>query len=307
MATNSPKRLSPITTHWYNRSLSSVASDAMTFHSTTPPTSSVLDLEMQHRPQSSSTTLRLAVSRDTVSPTTTSIKMDRQDSGYDGTRASDEIQSSTKIIRPSYTTSSSTPSARPGMRRPKRGSPRTSISVPGRPNFYTRHTTNAVPATNSRPSSQGMYPAYQFFQFPTLEAPTDQETTTPTSAPAAAPESTATSPLIPPPTVHYWTSDSTRRLEYAAIDAASSGVRGFFTKLIPDCILPQSSRRPRFHEPDNENNSDAGSVRRYRLVIPEEKEPGMEAREQFTTTTPAPRKGFFRRWTSFARRTPSMV
>jgi hypothetical protein len=58
-------------------------------------------------------------------------------------------------------------------------------------------------------------------------------------------------------------------LEYAAIDAASRGVRGFFIKLVPDCILPPKARRTRFHEDDAD--SDAGSVRRYRIPLPEEK------------------------------------
>ena len=61
-------------------------------------------------------------------------------------------------------------------------------------------------------------------------------------------------------------------MEYAAIDAAGKGVRGFFIRLVPDCILPPARRRTRFCEDDAAR--DAGSVRRYRLCLPEEKDGG---------------------------------
>jgi hypothetical protein len=65
----------------------------------------------------------------------------------------------------------------------------------------------------------------------------------------------------PPQTTHYWTSDHTRRLEYAAIDAASQGLRGWILKhVVPDCFVPKQSRRLGFDD-------DTGSVRRYRLDL----------------------------------------
>ncbi|TQS34860.1 hypothetical protein Golomagni_04742 [Golovinomyces magnicellulatus] len=73
-----------------------------------------------------------------------------------------------------------------------------------------------------------------------------------------------------PSTIHYWTSDNTRRLEYAAIDAASSGVRGFLVRLVPDCILPAQKRRTRFFGHDGAKGEKEGSVRRYRLTLPDE-------------------------------------
>ncbi|RKF73252.1 hypothetical protein GcM1_245151 [Golovinomyces cichoracearum] len=75
-----------------------------------------------------------------------------------------------------------------------------------------------------------------------------------------------------PSTIHYWTSDNTRRLEYAAIDAASSGVRGFLFRLVPDCILPAQTRRTRFFGHDGVKGQKEGSVRRYRLTLPDETE-----------------------------------
>jgi hypothetical protein len=68
----------------------------------------------------------------------------------------------------------------------------------------------------------------------------------------------------PPQTTHYWTSDRTRRLEYAAIDAASKGVRGWVMRhVVPDCFVPPSKRRVGFED-------DSGSVVRYRLELDSE-------------------------------------
>lgn len=66
---------------------------------------------------------------------------------------------------------------------------------------------------------------------------------------------------FPPQTTHYWTSDRTRRLEYAAIDAASRGVRGWVMRnCVPECFVPKERRRVCFDD-------DTGSVRRYRLDL----------------------------------------
>ncbi len=65
----------------------------------------------------------------------------------------------------------------------------------------------------------------------------------------------------PPQTTHYWMSDHTRRLEYAAIDAASRGIKGWVMKhVVPDCFVPKDNRRLTFDD-------DTGSVRRYRLEL----------------------------------------
>ncbi|RCI15941.1 hypothetical protein L249_2528 [Ophiocordyceps polyrhachis-furcata BCC 54312] len=65
---------------------------------------------------------------------------------------------------------------------------------------------------------------------------------------------TASTPL-PPQTTHYWTSDRTRRLEYAAIDSAPRGLRGWLRRRL--------GFRPRHISFDD----DSGSVRRYRLHL----------------------------------------
>ncbi|CAK7246170.1 MAG: hypothetical protein STHCBS139747_007793 [Sporothrix thermara] len=65
----------------------------------------------------------------------------------------------------------------------------------------------------------------------------------------------------PPQTTHYWTSDQTRRLEYAAIDAASRGFKGWMLRhMVPDCFVPKAKRRVTFDD-------DTGSVRRYRIEL----------------------------------------
>jgi hypothetical protein len=75
----------------------------------------------------------------------------------------------------------------------------------------------------------------------------------------------APSACLPPQTTHYWTSDQTRRLEYAAIDAASKGVKGWIRRnLIPDCFAGKD-RHVAFDD-------DTGSVRRYRLDLEDEQD-----------------------------------
>lgn len=274
-----------LTTHWNNRSLSSVVSDAATFHSAHAHHSPV-ELSRLESPLPNSTSSRSPHSTSNimstkaiplpslqpeaapVSPSVESLSMGRQDSGFsEGIRRSTSTRrtstsSSRRYKSPTKRTAPST--SRPSTKRAPRSSPTTSQARTStsayRPSLRSRHSTPSAP--------------YEFFQFPILPPPQPET--------VAAP-----SPLPPPATCQYWTSDASRRLEYAAIDAASKGVRGFFIKLVPDCILPPSSRRTRFHSDDA--NSDAGSVRRYRLTLPEEKSPNQ-------------RPGVLRRWTTFGKR-----
>ncbi|KAL5120879.1 hypothetical protein ACEQ8H_001066 [Pleosporales sp. CAS-2024a] len=62
-----------------------------------------------------------------------------------------------------------------------------------------------------------------------------------------------------PATTMHWTSPCTRRKEYDRIDRANSGVRGFLHKVVPRCV---SGPQEKFYTKDQ---SDAGSVRRYRM------------------------------------------
>lgn len=60
-------------------------------------------------------------------------------------------------------------------------------------------------------------------------------------------------------TTMHWTSPCSRKREYERIDRANSGLRGLFRKALPRSI---SGPQEKFYEKDQ---SDAGSVRRYRL------------------------------------------
>lgn len=82
-----------------------------------------------------------------------------------------------------------------------------------------------------------------------------------------------------PATVIDWTLPSTRRLEYRKIDKSCRGFRGIWRRLAPRWCR-RNSRLSFF----DDNSSDTGSVRRYRLDLPEvEKENsanGVEITEQ---------------------------
>lgn len=67
-----------------------------------------------------------------------------------------------------------------------------------------------------------------------------------------------------PATIIDWTLPSTRRLEYREIDKSCQGFRGIWRRLAPRWCR-RNSRLSFF----DDEGSDAGSVRRYRLDLPE--------------------------------------
>ena len=69
-----------------------------------------------------------------------------------------------------------------------------------------------------------------------------------------------------PQTVIDWTSPSTRRKEYAEIDKSCRGIRGLWRRISPQWC--QRNRRLHFHREEDE--SDCGSVRRYRVDVLDE-------------------------------------
>ncbi|KAL3477347.1 hypothetical protein BJX99DRAFT_126867 [Aspergillus californicus] len=72
------------------------------------------------------------------------------------------------------------------------------------------------------------------------------------------------------PTIIEWTSPSTRRREYEAIDRASSGVRGFWRRVAPRWCQFGDKRLPFFEEGKDGKANYEGSVRRFRMDLPEE-------------------------------------
>ncbi|KAM7201569.1 hypothetical protein V8F20_004797 [Naviculisporaceae sp. PSN 640] len=189
----------------------------------------------------------------------------RQDSGYESMVRRDSHSSHRRTSTASVTSSTR-------QRRTRTANPRTKSGpvsqVPRRP----RQSTSPRTSYSQRPQ-QPTQPV-TFFQFPhfiTAEPEVVDETemtvTRNYATASGNPPTQDTAPYpLPPQTTHYWTSDRTRRLEYAAIDAASRGVRGWIRRhVIPECFVPKEKRHLNFED-------DRGSVVRYRLELEGEDE-----------------------------------
>lgn len=74
-----------------------------------------------------------------------------------------------------------------------------------------------------------------------------------------------------PATVMEWTSPSTRRAEYEKIDRASRGVRGLWRRVAPRWCQSRDSRTPFFEEGKSKTDRE-GSVRRFRMDLPDVEE-----------------------------------
>ena len=82
----------------------------------------------------------------------------------------------------------------------------------------------------------------------------------------------------PHTTILDWTTASTRREEYRKIDEAHSGIRGLWKRIAPRCLQHKRSRKGFWTGKED----DGGSVRRFRMDLPEERERdgwGMEEKE----------------------------
>jgi len=99
-------------------------------------------------------------------------------------------------------------------------------------------------------------------------------------------------------TTMQWNSPCTRRREYERIDKANSGLRGFFRRVTPRCV---SGPQEKFYEKDQ---SDAGSVRRYRMDdLDEQQQMNEKDGAPRPRTSPVPRAhsrpGIKKRWSCF--------
>ncbi|KAI0467555.1 hypothetical protein F4859DRAFT_237416 [Xylaria cf. heliscus] len=161
----------------------------------------------------------------------------RHDSGYESTYSGSSYSHRAGVSN--RNTSRTRRQKRPAIQRAAKSTP---ASYPRRSSGQSFHT---IPQQQHLPNS--------YYHFPSPEAiaghdEVDEE-----------PDQVYHPP--PPQTTHYWTSDHTRRLEYAAIDAASRGIKGWVMKyVVPDCFVPKDNRRLTFDD-------DTGSVRRYRLEL----------------------------------------
>jgi len=74
-------------------------------------------------------------------------------------------------------------------------------------------------------------------------------------------------PVDVPDTTMHWMSPCTRKTQYEKIDRANTGLRGFFRKVVPRCVSGPPTQT--FYENDK---SDAGSVRRFRMDVSDDDE-----------------------------------
>jgi hypothetical protein len=92
-------------------------------------------------------------------------------------------------------------------------------------------------------------------------------------------------------TTMHWTSPCSRRRDYDRIDKANSGFRGFLNRVMPRCV---SGPQEKFYEKDRDQ-SDACSVRRYRIEDEEDNDKDM-AKSKSTAEKPSAAK---KNWTCF--------
>jgi hypothetical protein len=210
------------------------------------------------------------------------------------TKMESQRPESDKRSRPSHqrakTSSSETSTTRSRGRghESKRSSRRTSCTIvdPTRSRHYRMQSSNTVPTANSQDIDDVYalhHRSYNMFQNPSLHT----KSGLPSPALSQADHSrfpTATSRLSVDDshtieehvierqseetvaaiervsTTMQWTSPCTRSREYKRIDRANTGVRGFLNKVMPRCVSGPPPEK--FYEKDQ---SDAGSVRRYRM------------------------------------------
>ncbi|KAK4654387.1 hypothetical protein QC762_404160 [Podospora pseudocomata] len=190
-------------------------------------------------------------------------EMRRQDSGYES------ITPARKDSFPSHHKGASTTSlASNGRKRVRPATRRSPKSAPA--SQLQRSSRNSVSPSPDYRQSEEVQEEVSYFHFPQPEftsEPALDDTIGSHNPRDFATEGNYTHKSevavypLPPQTTHYWTSDQTRRLEYAAIDAASKGVRGWVMRhVVPECFVPPSKRRVGFED-------DRGSVIRYRLDL----------------------------------------
>ncbi|KAK3332316.1 hypothetical protein B0T19DRAFT_100008 [Cercophora scortea] len=248
----------------------SLARSSMTYHS-------FRDMELDSQqpvavPGPGSTPPALDSSRMTVSKSQERPvvqEMRRQDSGYESLARPTSVSSRRRTSTASAASSVHKRHTRPSIQRCAKSGPVSHLP---------RHSISPPRSYQSRPSQPQQPVTYFHFPHFTSSEPALDETEMVdthgsrdySSSSSHPPVCETPSHPLPPQTTHYWTSDRTRRLEYAAIDAASRGVRGWIRRhMVPDCIIPKNKRPVVFDD-------DRGSVVRYRLDLDEGEEEEQE-------------------------------
>ncbi|KAK4220732.1 hypothetical protein QBC38DRAFT_167377 [Podospora fimiseda] len=185
-----------------------------------------------------------------------SREMRRQDSGYESIVPRKESP-------PPHDRRTSSTSLASSATRPKRARPtiqRSSRSRNGRRSMSPSRAYQPRPSLSQEPETYFHFPQPRFTEENELGINEHNPRDFASSQTYSSKAEDASYPL-PPQTTHYWTSDQTRRQEYAAIDAASKGVRGWVMRhVVPECFVPPSKRHIGFED-------DKGSVIRYRLSL----------------------------------------
>jgi hypothetical protein len=109
----------------------------------------------------------------------------------------------------------------------------------------------------------------------------------------ASPQETGSARVSIPATTTHWISPSTRKRDYKRIDRQNTGLRGLVRRAVPRCV---SGPPERFYEKDQ---SDAGSVRRYRLDVIESHINEKEITQLPTQISQLQRPKLKSRWTCF--------
>ncbi|KAI1301096.1 hypothetical protein F5Y03DRAFT_220069 [Xylaria venustula] len=220
-------RLSSHTNLYRSQSPVSIATSDTTYHS-------FYDIEL-FEPASPVATIRKLPSQDDQSAPK---PITRHDSGYESTYSGSSRGHNSRMLK--QKSSQTRHQKRPGLQRATKSTPAS---------YPRRHSGPSLCMTT--PHQQQSPDSYYYF-------PSPEEITGPTET---VEEMDEVYHPPPPQTTHYWMSDHTRRLEYAAIDAASRGIKGWVMKhVVPDCFVPKDNRRLTFDD-------DTGSVRRYRLEL----------------------------------------
>lgn len=109
---------------------------------------------------------------------------------------------------------------------------------------------------------------------------------------------TSSNQVIIPPTITEWTSPSTRRREYEKIDRNNKGFRRLWRRWTPNCMHTRDERVPFFDEEISKKKNYEGSVRRFRMDIPDDEQPekGLQLSTKGMVAGPKVDKG---RWSCF--------
>lgn len=108
---------------------------------------------------------------------------------------------------------------------------------------------------------------------------------------------TSSNQVMIPATITEWTSPSTRRREYEKIDRNNKGFRRLWRRWTPSCMHSGDERVPFWEEEISKKKNYEGSVRRFRMDIPDEvdhqieKEKGAHASTMGMVAGPKVEKG----------------